>query len=142
LKLYSIFIVTYSIKYNTFLVINQPFMISSIAWITNVTKSVFWNILVTERYNQQSIKFLFFNITTQFTSYYYTIKYLKLYSIFILQLFAFQYIITSIKSDTFNNITNGFCCQFSYFFVVVDILWLTQPILIRIANMVFERGFN
>jgi hypothetical protein len=72
------FNVTYSIKYNTFLVINQPFMISSIAWITNVTKSVFWNILVTERNNQQSIKFLFFNITTKFTSYYSKITPIKL----------------------------------------------------------------
>jgi hypothetical protein len=52
------------------------------------------------------------------------LKRLKHYSIFILQLFAFQYIITSIKSDTFNNIANGFCCQYSYFFVFVDILWL------------------
>jgi hypothetical protein len=51
----------------------QPFMIWSIAWITSVTKSFFCDILVTERYNSQSIKFLFLNITTKFTSYYYTI---------------------------------------------------------------------
>jgi hypothetical protein len=41
-------------------------------------KVFFWNILVTERYNQQSIKFLFYNITTQFTSDYYTITQIKL----------------------------------------------------------------
>jgi len=38
----------------------------------------FYNILVTERYNQQSIKFLFFNITTKLTSYFYTITHIKL----------------------------------------------------------------
>ena len=36
------------------------------------------NILATERYNQQSINFLFFDITTQFTSFYYTITQIKL----------------------------------------------------------------
>jgi hypothetical protein len=41
-------------------------------------KSCFLNILVTERYNQQSIRFQFFNITTTFTTYYYTIAHLKL----------------------------------------------------------------
>jgi hypothetical protein len=38
----------------------------------------FLNILVTERYNQQSIRFLFFNITTTCTTYYYTITHIKL----------------------------------------------------------------
>jgi hypothetical protein len=53
-------------------------MIWTIALITNVTKSFFCDILVTERYNPQSIDFLFFNITTKFTSYYYTITQIKL----------------------------------------------------------------
>ena len=53
-------------------------MIWSIAWITSVTKSFFCDILVTERYNSQSIKFLFFNITTTFISYYYTFTQIKL----------------------------------------------------------------
>jgi hypothetical protein len=52
---------------------HQPFMIWSITLITNVTTKQFKNILVSEIYNQQSIKFLFFNITTKFTSYHYTI---------------------------------------------------------------------
>jgi hypothetical protein len=34
----------------------------------------FYSILVTTRYNQQSINFLFFDITTQFISFYYTIN--------------------------------------------------------------------
>ena len=46
------------------------FMIWLITWITNI--------LVTERYNQQSIKFLFFDITTKLTSYCYTITQIKL----------------------------------------------------------------
>ena len=41
-------------------------------------KLFFLNILVTERYHQQSIRFLFFNITTTFTTYYYTITHIKL----------------------------------------------------------------
>ena len=45
-------------------------MIWLITWITNI--------LATERYNQQSIHFLFCNITAKFTSYYYTITQIKL----------------------------------------------------------------